>query len=580
MKVSEFFMFSFKEEPKDADSKSNRIMLKGGYIKKVASGIYSFTPLGYRLLSNVSKIIREEMERIGCREIMLPMMTPADLWKETGRWDIYGKELIRFKDRNERDFCMAPTHEEIVVDLVRYFIRSWRDLPLSLFQIGQKFRDEPRPRFGVIRCKEFIMKDAYSFDRSEEDAEETYWKFYYSYQRIFERLGLDVIPVQAAVGAIGGKFSHEFIFPTEYGEDRVITCSNCSYVSKKEISCFFLDLESYMNKIEEAKKKVDKPKRVPTPGTTTVETLAQFLKIPTSKIIKSLFVKTSGGKYVLCLVRGDRFISEDKLSSVLRENFEIVEEGQVRRTFGAGKGFIGPLNFKGEIIADRTVLTVENGVVGADEDDFHFINVVPTRDFSFSSVEDIAFVEEGDICPSCKIGSLKEKIGLELGHVFYLGYKYSVPMGLKFLDKDKNAKNVVMGCYGIGVSRAVAAIFEKYADEKSVKFPCEVSPFKIHIIPVNIKDKDIADISFKIHDEFKYIALIDDREEISPGEKFADCDLWGSPIKIVVGKLFKTQGKIEIFNRLSGQIDYANVDDISQKIHFFISQLLPDFKRS
>ncbi len=580
MKVSDFFLFSFKEEPKDADSKSNRAMLKGGYIKKVASGIYSFTPLGYKILSNVSRIIREEMEKIGCREILLPMMTPADLWKETGRWDIYGKELIRFKDRHERDFCLAPTHEEIVVDLVRYFIKSWRDLPFSLFQIGQKFRDEPRPRFGVIRCKEFIMKDAYSFDRTEEEAEKTYWKFYRSYQRIFERLKLDVIPVQAAVGAIGGKFSHEFIFPTEYGEDRVITCSNCSYISKKEISGFFLDLDTYRRKLEDAKNRIDKPKKIPTPNTTTVEKLAEFLKIPTSKIIKSLFIKTSGGEYILCLVRGDRFISEDKLSYLLHQDFQIVDETEVRQFFGAGKGFIGPMNFKGKIIADRTVLTVPDGVVGADEDDFHFINVVPTRDFSFTSVEDIALAEEGDICPSCKKAPLKEKIGLELGHVFYLGYKYSVPMELKFVDKDKNTKHVVMGCYGIGVSRTVAAIFEKYADEKSVRLPYEVSPFKIHIIPINIKDKEIADISFKIHQEFEEIALIDDREDISPGEKFADCDLWGSPIKIVIGKLFKEQKKIEIFNRISGQSDYATAENISQKIHFFISQLLPDFRRS
>ncbi|MCS7213629.1 MAG: proline--tRNA ligase [Candidatus Calescibacterium sp.] len=580
MKVSELFAFSFKEEPKDAESKSNRIMLKGGYIKKVAAGLYSLTPLAYKLLSNISGIIREEMQKIGCQEILLPMMTPAELWKETGRWDIYGKELIRFKDRNEREFCLAPTHEEIVVDLVRYFIKSWRDLPFSLFQIGQKFRDEPRPRFGIIRCKEFVMKDAYSFDRSEEDAEKTYWKFYEAYRRIFERLRLDVIPVQASVGAIGGKFSHEFIFITEYGEDKIMFCSKCSFVSKKEISDFFIDVENCKLSLEEAKTKVDLPRKIPTPETTTVEKLAEYLKIPTSKIIKSLFVKTRSGKYILCLVRGDRFISEDKLSRVLEEDFEIVDEKEVRSIFGAGKGFIGPLKYKGRLIVDRTVLTVGDGVVGADEDDFHFINVVPMRDFHFESVEDISFAEQGDVCPSCREGKLYERTGLELGHVFYLGYKYSKPMDLKFIDKDKNSRYVVMGCYGIGVSRTMAAIFENYGDKSEIKFPFEIAPFKIHIIPVNIKDKDISDVSFDIYHKFENIALIDDRDEVSPGEKFADCDLWGAPIKVVVGKLLKEQGKVEIINRFSGQRYYESVQEVFDRIHFLVEQLLPAFKSS
>ena len=553
MKVSEYFIFSLKENPRDAESESHRILLKGGYIKKVASGIYDFTPLGFRVLKNVERIVREEMERINCHEVLLPIMTPAELWKETGRWDIYGKELIRFKDRHGRDFCLAPTHEEIITDLVRFAVSSWRELPFSLFQIGPKFRDEARPRFGIIRAREFIMKDAYSFDRTEEEAEQTYWKFFEAYKKIFERIEIPAVPVPASVGAIGGKFSHEFIFPTEYGEDRIVECEKCSFLAKKEISEFYLPLDEAEKELEGSRKKTPPKKKVHTPGTTTVEELGKFLGIPTSKIIKSFFVKTSGGKYALCLVRGDRQISEDKLLSVLGEGFELAEEKEVREIFGAGKGFIGPLHYRGRIIVDRTVLTCKEGVAGADEDDYHYINVVPSRDFPVDEVVDIALAEEGDICPKCKSGKLKEKKGLELGHVFYLGTKYSLPMKLEYSDKDRKRKPVVMGCYGIGISRTVSALFEKYSDEKGAALPKEVAPFQVHIIPINTKDEVVFGTAMKIHEELKEIALIDDRDDISPGEKFADCDLWGAPIKIVVGKTLKQKGKIEIIDRIKNK---------------------------
>lgn len=564
MKVSEFFAFSFREEPKDAESKSHKLMLKGGYIKKVASGIYSFTPLGYKIISNISKIVSEEMESIGCHQILLPIMTPSELWKETGRWDIYGKELIRFKDRNERFYCLAPTHEEIIVDLVRYFLKSWRDLPFSLFQIGQKFRDEARPRFGLIRCREFIMKDAYSFDRTEEEAEKTYWKFYQAYERIFERIGIDVIPVQAAVGAIGGKFSHEFIFLTDYGEDKVMFCSSCPFISKKEICDYFVDVEENIKRIEKEKNSVPPPQKVYTPKTTTVELLSDYLKIPLGKIIKSLVVKTKNGKYIMCLTKGDRFISEDKLQKVLGEEFEIVEESELIKIFGAGKGFVGPLKFSGEIILDKSVLTLTDGVVGADEDDYHYINVVPFRDFNVSRIEDISFPEPGDICPRCKKGKLEEKTGLELGHTFYLGYKYSKPMELKFVDKDKKQKYVVMGCYGIGITRTAAALFEKYGKDNFISLPYNIAPFKIHIIPVNMKDGEIIEVAEYIHKEFEKISLLDDREDISPGEKFSDCDLWGAPIKIIIGKKFKTEKKLEVVDRIKNETYYLELNEIKK----------------
>jgi prolyl-tRNA synthetase len=573
MKVSEYFIFSLRETPKDAESKSHIILTKGGYIKRLASGIYDFTPLGFKILKNVSRIIREEMERINCFEVLLPIMNPAEIWKETGRWYVYGKELIRFKDRNERDFCLAPTHEEIIVDLVRFAISSWRDLPFSLFQIGPKFRDEARPRFGIIRAREFIMKDAYSFDRTEEEAEKTYWKFYKAYERIFERMKLDVIPVQAAVGAIGGKFSHEFIFPTEYGEDKIMECQKCNFISKKEISSFFVNVDEKIANLKSKTSTIPPKSKVYTPSTTTVEELAKFLKIPTSKIIKSFFVKTESGKYYLCLVRGDRQISEDKLAKVLGENFELASEEDVRKIFGAGKGFIGPLKYKGKIIVDRTVLDCVDGVAGADEDDYHYINVVPGRDFPINEIYDIAYAEEGDICPECKEGILKEKIGLELGHVFYLGKKYSEPMGLTYTDKNKEKKFVVMGCYGIGVSRTVAALAEKFGDDTGVAFPPEVAPFKVHIIPINMKDEAILAAAEKIHAELEDISLLDDREDVSPGEKFADCDLWGAPIKIVIGKTLKEKGKIEIIDRLKKTKKEVEPEKSVEEIKKMISEI-------
>ncbi len=573
MKVSEYFIFSLKEAPKDAESKSHFILTKGGYIKKLASGIYDFTPLGFKVLKKIEDVIREEMIRINCYEVRLPIMTPSELWKETGRWDVYGKELIRFKDRNEREFCLAPTHEEIITDLVRFFVNSWRNLPFSLFQIGPKFRDEARPRFGIIRAREFIMKDAYSFDRDEEEAENTYWKFYRAYERIFERLNIDVIPVEAAVGAIGGKFSHEFIFLTDYGEDKVMECEKCHFISKKEIASFFVDVDKLMGELmREAQNQNKAPKKkVHTPATTTVEKLAEFLNIPTSKIIKSFFIKTQRGNYALCLVRGDRQVSEDKLAQYIGENFELADESEVKSIFGAGKGFIGPLRYRGRIIVDRTVLYCKDGVAGADEDDFHYINVVPMRDFPVKEIADISLAEEGDICPKCKSGNLREKKGLELGHVFYLGTKYSEPMELTYTDKDKTKKYVVMGCYGIGVSRVLASLVEKFGDERGVAFPPEIAPFKVHIIPVNIKDEIIAETTFKIYSEIKDVSLLDDRDDISPGEKFADCDLWGAPIKIVVGKLLKDKGKIEIINRLTGERKEVEAEKVKEEVEKYLN---------
>ncbi len=566
MRVSEFFIFSLRETPRDAESKSHAIMLKGGYIKRVASGIYDFTPIGMKVLRNVERVVREEMENINCREVLLPVMTPAELWKETGRWDVYGKELIRFKDRNERFFCLAPTHEEVITDLVRFAVKSWRDLPFSLFQIGPKFRDEARPRFGIIRAREFIMKDAYSFDRNDEDAEKTYWKFYKAYQKIFDRLQLEILAVPASVGAIGGKFSHEFIFPTEYGEDKIMSCPSCDFISKKEISSFYFDVEKAKREVERQKGKIPTPQKIYTPETTTVEKLSEFLNIPMSMIIKTVFVKTKSGKKVLCLIRGDRQVSEDKLISVLGEDFELADEDEVRSEFGAGKGFIGPLKWKGEMAVDRTTLECIGGVAGADEDNYHLLNVTPSRDFSIKKIVDIALAQEGDLCPKCKEGKLREIKGLELGHVFYLGKKYSEPMELRYIDKDKERKAVVMGCYGIGISRVVAALFEKYGSEGGVALPPEVCAFRFHIIPVNIRDKEIYSVAEKIHEELGKECLLDDREDVSPGEKFADCDLWGAPIKIVVGKLLKSEGKIEVINRISGETIKVEPDKIKSLI--------------
>ena len=550
MKFSEFFASTLRNPPKDAESKIHRLLLKSGMIKQVAAGIYDFLPLGLRVLKNIEKVIREEMVAINCHEVLLPLLTPSELWKETGRWDSYGKELFRVKDRNNREFCIAPTHEEIITDLAREFIKSYRDLPKSLFQIGQKFRDEPRPRFGITRAREFIMKDAYSFDPDDESAELTYRKFYSAYMKIFERLKLDFMSVEAAVGLIGGKFSHEFISPSEIGEDIIIECTHCGYVSKKEIAeCIIPD-----NKI--TKKGLRAKEKIYTPSTTTVESLAKFLGVQKSEIIKSLFIKTKSDRKILVLVRGDHEISEDKLAVYLQDQFELADELEVRSIFGAGKGFIGPLNLdlkNIDIISDGSILQLEDGICGADEDDWHFRFVVPGRDFPIDKVGDLRLAKENDVCNRCKIGIYKEKKGLEIGHTFFLGTKYSEPMRLNYLTKSGEEKPVIMGCYGIGVTRLVSAIIEQNSDEKSIFFPKICSPFFVHIIPINIREDKIKNGAEHLHSILtkhygNEIILIDDRDE-SPGVKFNDADLFGAPIRIIVGRNFKDKELVEVISR-------------------------------
>lgn len=549
-RLSEFFAPTLREDPKDAESKSHKIMLRAGMIKQVSAGIYTFLPMGLRVLKKIEKVIRDQMDKIGCIEVMLPLVTPAELWKESGRWLSYGKELLRFKDRGNRDFCLAPTHEEIITDLIRTYVRSYKDLPISLFQIGQKFRDEARPRFGVIRAREFIMKDAYSFDPDEESSEKTYENFYKAYLEIFSKLEIEVAPVEAAVGQIGGKFSHEFIAPSPAGEDTMLECQNCGFITKKELApC---------TKIPQAERKTQNyPKKVYTPATTTVASLAEYLKVPDSKIIKSLFLRTEKG-YVLALVRGDYEFSEEKLR-LLIGSFELAQEEEIRNIFGAGKGFIGPLNWNGRKISDWSVLSVGDGICGADEDDHHFINVVPGRDFQLGELVDIREAKSGDICPKCEKKTYKEIRGLEVGHTFYLGTKYSEPMKAYFTDKNGKEKPIVMGCYGIGVSRLISAVME----QKNA-LPPSCSPFIAEIIPVNTRDKTTMEASEKLFLELKDLEILfDDRNETA-GVKFNDAELLGIPYLIIVGRRYKERREFELRDRLLGKTVYLSEDEVTR----------------
>lgn len=554
-----------KEEPSEAEAPSHKYLLKAGFIKQVSAGIYEFLPPAYKVLKKVEAIVRKEMDRSGAQELLLTVLNPRELWEETGRWEAYGEELFKLKDRNGREYCLGPTHEEEITDLVRRVVRSYRQLPLILYQIQVKFRDEKRPRFGLIRAREFIMKDAYSFDTDEFSAMISYETMKFAYQRIFHKLRLSVIMAEADVGQIGGSMSHEFIAFTDYGEAKVAFCENCGYAANAEI----VPLAKPQEEQEE-----EKPmEKAHTPNVHTIEELSNFLKVPPSKIMKAVLYIINEKEPLLVLIRGDREIDENKLEKVLRtDNFRLARDEEVEELLGTKKGFIGIFNLPEgiKVIWDNSLYGVKNLVVALNEPDWHYVNANPGRDFEYGEFVDVSQVREGDPCPKC--GSpLRVSKGLELGHVFLLGTRYSEPMKAYFTDKDGKEKPIVMGCYGIGISRILAALVEQHHDEKGIKWPTPVAPFELDIILLNTKDEEMKQVAEKLYLEAqeKGIDVIyDDREE-SPGFKFADADLVGFPYRIVVGKKVK-EGKVEVQSRITGEkwdldIDKA-VDFVKEKI--------------
>ncbi len=537
---------TLKEAPSDAEIVSHQLMVRAGMVRKVAAGIYTLLPLGLRAIRRVERIVREEMDRAGAQELFMPTVIPAELWQTSGRWDAYGKELLRVKDRHNREFCLGPTHEEVITDLVGHEVRSYRDLPLNLYQIQTKFRDEIRPRFGLMRGREFMMKDAYSFHATEEDAEREYKKMYDTYCRIFERCGLDFRPVEAETGNIGGSFSHEFMVLAETGEDAVVGCTKCTYGANVERAETGYSHECDAGSSE----KLDSIERVSTPGMKTVEEVSAFLKASPHCLIKTLIYNSDMG-VVAALVRGDYDLNEAKLARELGAAWiELANEETVVKTTGAPSGFAGPVGLKCTILADHSVKGIVNGVTGANEGDAHLINVNPNRDFTVKSFSDLRVVVDGDDCPRCD-GNLSIRRGIEVGHVFKLGTKYSNSMGATFLDEEGKQQPMIMGCYGIGIGRTVAACIEQNHDENGIAWPLPMAPFQVTILPLTAREKEVTEEAERLYREITALGvdvLLDDRDERA-GVKFNDAELLGTPIRIVIGKKGLKEGGVEIKGR-------------------------------
>jgi len=571
MRYSEYFLPTLKEVPAEAEVISHQYMLRGGMIRKLASGVYSYLPLGLRSLRKVENIIREEMNRAGALEVFLPSVQPAELWQETGRWEIMGEELLRFKDRHQRDFCYGPTHEEVITDLVRREVRSYRELPLILYQIQNKFRDEIRPRFGLMRGREFGMKDAYSFDLDEEGAQKSYRKMFEAYSRVFTRMGLAFRAVEAETGNIGGSFSHEFMVLAETGEDSIVFCTGCEYAANIEKAAIGRVSGSTRagepagdgtgsGGSTEGESAGGAPgagltsappsalELVETPGMKTVEQVTGFLRVEASRLIKTLICRTDKGD-VAVLVRGDREANEFKLRKVLgADTFHLASPEEVLAILGAPAGFVGPVGIRIPVVADQELLGMGDMVVGANRPDHHYLHFFPARDLAESvRFEDVRNAESGDLCPRCG-RSMERKRGIEVGHIFMLGTKYSQAMRAVYLDREGKERVIWMGCYGIGVGRTLAAAIEQNHDDNGVRFPFPIAPFEVIITSLNPTDARIREASDDLYRAFQergVEVLYDDRDERT-GRKFKDADLIGIPLRVTVGPKKLEQGMVEL----------------------------------
>ncbi len=569
MRYSKMLIPTLREVPAEAEVVSHKLMLRAGMIRKLAAGVYSYLPLGLRVIRKVEQIIREEMDRAGALEVLLPGVQPAELWEESGRWEDYGKELLRFQDRHERWFCLGPTHEEVITDLVRKEVRSYRQLPLNLYQIQTKFRDEIRPRFGLMRGREFGMKDAYSFDADDQGAEKSYQVMFDTYCRIFERCGLKFRAVEAETGPIGGSFSHEFMVLAETGEDTVVSCDSCEYAAnleKAEIG------RSRPSKREEEKAKPKPLELVSTPGIKTVEEVCVFLKVKPQNLVKTLIYQ-GDQEPIAALVRGDHEINETKLKRVVGcQRLELASEELIEQVSGAPLGFTGPVGLKVKLIADQVIGDMVNFVTGANKADTHLLNVNLGRDFQVKEFSDIRVAREGDPCPRGE-GKLVLSRGIEVGHVFKLGTKYSKAFKATYLDEQGKERLMVMGCYGIGVGRTAAAAIEQHHDEKGIIFPLNIAPFQVLVLPVNVKEKRLSEVAENIYqglEERGIEVLLDDRDE-RPGVKFKDADLIGIPLRVTLGNRFIKEGVVELKWRWSEEIDLVRekevVDEVARRLN-------------
>ncbi len=555
MRVSNLFFATQREVPADAEIPSHKLMLRAGLIRKMSSGIYAYMPMGFKVYKNVEKIIREEMDRAGAQELIMPALLPAETYQASGRWERFGPEMFRLNDRKSAQFCLGPTHEEPFTEAVRDTIRSYKNLPVTLYQIQHKYRDEVRPRFGVIRSREFVMKDAYSFDIDEEGLDKSYQKMYDAYRRIFDRLGLDYTIVDADTGAMGGSGSQEFMVKSPIGEDAICFCDACGYAANEEkATCREGEPDgSDMLAIE----------KIHTPDAKTIEELVAFMGTTPDKFVKTILYNIDG-RIVAAMVRGDRDINETKLGNIYEAmEMDLASFDDVERITGAKVGFAGPVGLKEkiDIVMDTEVAGMRNFIVGACETDHHFKNVNPGRDFNADIVKDIKNVKEGDLCPKCgqKIGMAR---GVEVGHIFKLGTKYSDALNCVYLDKEGKEHSMVMGCYGIGVSRTIAAIIEQYNDEDGIKWPAIAAPYKVIVIPTKTNDEQIMELSEKLYNAYidnGFETLIDDRNE-RPGVKFKDADLLGIPLRVTVGRR-AAEGIVELKFRMDGTTAEATYEE-------------------
>ena len=555
---------TLRHDPAEAEVISHKLLVRAGLIRQVARGIYDFLPLGLKVVRKVEAIVREEMNRAGAQEILMPAVCPAELWQESGRWEHYGKELLRIKDRHERDFCFGPTHEEVVTDIVRREIRSYRDLPLNLYQIQTKFRDEVRPRFGLMRGREFIMKDAYSFHTDFTDCQREYQNMYDTYRRIFDRCGLTYRPVEADTGAIGGTMSHEFQVLADSGEDAIVSCDKCTYAANVEKA-------ELPNRPGSGVRGPGSSslKKVHTPDQRTIEEVSTFLGESPERFVKTLIYVTDTGAVVAALVRGDHELSEPKLKTALGCQWVVLaDEDTVVRTTGAPIGFAGPIDIKATLVSDNTLQGATGMVCGANERDYHQTGLDFGRDLANLRFADLRQARAGDSCPRCETGTLTTHRGIEVGQTFYLGTKYSKSLNATYQDAQGQDHPMEMGCYGIGITRTVAAAIEQHHDADGIRWPLPLAPVSVQIVPVNWSDEQSRVTAEGIYTQLLTAGvdtLLDDRDE-RPGVKFKDADLLGTPLRVTIGAKSLARGMVELKRRTEKQGTEVGVDQIVETL--------------
>jgi prolyl-tRNA synthetase len=571
MRWSQTFIHTLRQDPSDAEVISHRLMTRAGLISKVAAGIYNYLPLGWRSLAKLETIIREEMGGAGSAELVMPAIQPAELWQESRRWFEYGPELLRMKDRHEREFCFGPTHEEIITDIVRRTITSYRQLPVNLYQIQTKFRDEIRPRFGLMRGREFIMKDAYSFHADAENLDAAYRAMEAAYRQIFERCGLGYTQVEADTGNIGGSESHEFMVLADTGEDAILACPSCDYGANVE--------KAEAGPVDAApawsRERPDRPESVDTPSMRTVDEVAEFLGISAAHLIKTLIFETDE-EFAAVLIRGDLAVNEVKLKNELGcIHLQLASEAKISEITGGPQGFSGPVGLEGiRIIADPTVMDLEIAATGANADDTHLVGVVPGRDFKPDSVMDVRLAAEGDPCPSCNEAMIVKR-GIEVGHIFKLGTKYSESMDCRYQDAEGDEQPMIMGCYGLGVGRTLAAAVEQNHDDNGIIWPLPLAPYEVVLVVLNADKPEVVEeagyLYTTLHDAGIDV-LFDDRPE-RPGVKFNDMDLIGFPVRVVLGKRGLEAGEVELSLRKDGEKHPTRISDMLPTVHAMLEEL-------